>query len=77
MPLSLARLPLPLSRQVLAREYTPEFCPPAASSLTDVRNFDTEFTSEQAADSMVVSHMTATMQEKTRFDGFTYQDKRL
>jgi serum/glucocorticoid-regulated kinase 2 len=72
-----SRLPLLLSRQVLAREYTPEFCPPAASSLTDVRNFDTEFTSEQAADSMVVSHMTATMQEKTRFDGFTYQDKRL
>ena len=63
--------------KVVARAYEPEFKPPAASSLTDVRNFDTEFTSEQAADSMVVSHMTATMQEKTRFDGFTYEDNRM
>ena len=47
---------------VLNRGYTPEFKPPAANSLTDVRNFDTEFTSELAADSMVVTHMTDTMQ---------------
>ena len=47
---------------VLNRGYTPEFKPPAAQNLTDVRNFDTEFTSELAADSMVVTHMTDTMQ---------------
>ena len=29
---------------VLNRGYTPEFKPPSANSLTDVRNFDTEFT---------------------------------
>ena len=39
--------------KVLSLSYEPEFKPPAASSLTDVRNFDAEFTSEQAADSMV------------------------
>jgi serum/glucocorticoid-regulated kinase 2 len=63
--------------RVLALGYEPEFKPPAASSLTDVQNFDAEFTSEQAADSMVVSHMTGTMQEKTRFEGFTYNDSNL
>lgn len=59
--------------RVLAREYTPEFRPPAATSESDVRNFDTEFTSERATDSMVTSHMTGTMQEKSKFEGFTYQ----
>jgi serum/glucocorticoid-regulated kinase 2 len=59
--------------KVLAKEYTPEFRPPAASSDTDVRNFDAEFTSENAADSMVTTHMTETMEEKTKFEGFTFQ----
>ena len=59
--------------RVLTREYTPEFRPPASSSETDVRNFDAEFTSEQAADSMVTTHMTETMEEKTKFEGFTFQ----
>ena len=64
--------------RVLQRGYEPEFKPPAAASMTDVRNFDTEFTSEVAADSMVVSNMTQTMQEKTKFEGFTYvNDNRL
>lgn len=60
-------------KKVFEKEYPAEFIPPAASSATDVKNFDTEFTSEKAADSMVVSHMSETMQEKSNFEGFTYQ----
>ena len=41
--------------KVMAKGYDPEFLPPASTSQTDVRNFDTEFTNEQAADSLVVS----------------------
>mmetsp|Transcript_22847 Transcript_22847/g.45946 ORF Transcript_22847/g.45946 Transcript_22847/m.45946 type:complete len:401 (-) Transcript_22847:675-1877(-) len=59
--------------RVLAKEYEAEFKPPAATSATDVSNFDKEFTSETAADSMVVSHMSQTMQDKTKFEGFTYK----
>lgn len=59
--------------KVLSKSYEAEFRPPAATSQTDVRNFDKEFTSEPAADSMVVSHMTETMQEKSNFEGFTYK----
>lgn len=59
-------------RLVYQHHYTPEFRPPEARSETDVRNFDREFTSEAAMDSLVVSNMTGTMLEKTQFDGFTY-----
>lgn len=59
-------------RVVEAKGYTPEFRPPEARSETDVRNFDREFTSEAAQDSLVVSAMTSTMQEKSNFQGFTY-----
>jgi serum/glucocorticoid-regulated kinase 2 len=58
--------------KVIAKKIPAEFIPPFATSETDVRNFDKEFTSEPAADSMVVSHMSQTMQEKTTFEGFTY-----
>lgn len=58
--------------RVVEHGYTPEFRPPEARSETDVRNFDREFTSETAADSLVVSAMTSTMQEKSNFEGFTY-----
>ena len=64
--------------RVMARGYDPEFRPPASTSQSDVRNFDTEFTNEQAADSLVVSRMTETMQQKSNFEGFTYEnDNRL
>lgn len=59
--------------RILARAYEPEFKPPQATSETDVRNFDKEFTNETAVDSMVVSHMTETMVEKSNFEGFTYK----
>jgi hypothetical protein len=61
--------------RIVAKQYDPEFIPPAGSSKTGVENFDKEFTSEPAADSMVVSHMTETMQEKSNFAGFTYDNK--
>lgn len=60
-------------QRVYARGYEAEFRPPQMTSQTDVRNFDKEFTSEPAADSMVVSHMSETMIEKSNFEGFTYQ----
>ena len=58
--------------RVLAKQYKPEFKPPFSGKDTDVRNFDTEFTKEKAADSLVVSHMTGTMQEQSKFGGFTF-----
>ena len=61
--------------RVAAKAYRPEFIPPASRSETDVRNFDTEFTSEQAADSFVTSQMSGTMMEKTNFEGFTFAGK--
>lgn len=67
---------LELSR-ILNKSYEPEFKPPVSSNSVDVRNFDQEFTSEQAADSMVTTTMSETMQEKSAFQGFTYQDKGL
>ena len=69
--------PLDFAR-VLAKGYKPEFTPPASTSQTDVRNFDPEFTNELATDSLVVSRMTETMQQKSNFEGFTYEnDNRL
>ena len=59
--------------RVLARGYEPEFRPPSTTSQADVRNFDPEFTAEAAADSMVTTTMSETMQEKSAFQGFTYQ----
>jgi len=58
---------------VMKLEYEPEFKPPAQKSETDVSNFDEEFTKEVAKDSVVTTHMSETMQEKTNFEGFTFQ----
>ena len=38
--------------KILQKAYDAEFIPPAATSMTDVRNFDKEFTSEPAAGSL-------------------------
>jgi serum/glucocorticoid-regulated kinase 2 len=60
--------------KVVMKQYDPEFKPPLSSSPLDVRNFDKEFTSEQAADSVVErGHMSETMKEKTKFEAFTFQ----
>jgi hypothetical protein len=65
--------------KVYEKTYDPEFRPPQAANPTDVRNFDKEFTSEVAADSVVeTGHMSETMKEKTKFENFTFQgDKKL
>lgn len=60
--------------KLMTKSYKAEFIPPAATSQTDVSNFDRVFTEQNAADSMVVQHMTDSMQEKSKFDGFTYQN---
>ena len=39
---------------------------------TDVRNFDAEFTEEQAIDSVVTTHLTDTEARKSDFKNFTY-----
>lgn len=59
--------------KALARGYVPEFRPPAMRSETDVRNFDTEFTREIPADSLVSHAMSDTMQVRSNFEGFTFQ----
>mmetsp|Transcript_12300 Transcript_12300/g.18637 ORF Transcript_12300/g.18637 Transcript_12300/m.18637 type:complete len:391 (+) Transcript_12300:63-1235(+) len=59
--------------RVMDKGYEPEFRPPAQRDESDVRNFDKEFTEEHAVDSVVTSHMTGSMTEKTNFEGFTYQ----
>jgi serum/glucocorticoid-regulated kinase 2 len=56
--------------RLLARKITPPFKPSVASVL-DVANFDTEFTSEAAQDSVVEdSALSETVQDQ--FRGFTY-----
>lgn len=58
--------------KVYNKAYPCEFKPPPAISDIDVRNFDQEFTKEPPLDSMVENHMSDTMAEKTKFQGFTY-----
>jgi serum/glucocorticoid-regulated kinase 2 len=52
----------------------PEFKPPNKNGDLDTSNFDLEFTSERPEDSHVVSNMSADQIEKSKFDGFTYQE---
>jgi serum/glucocorticoid-regulated kinase 2 len=55
---------------LLSKKITPPF-KPSVESAQDVANFDPEFTSEEAKDSVVEdSHLSETMQEQ--FAGFTY-----
>lgn len=59
--------------RIMNRGYEAEFIPPIATSETDVRNFDAEFTRERAADSYInAGHISDTMKEKSKFEGFTY-----
>jgi serine/threonine protein kinase len=57
--------------RVYNREYTPEFIPPPMSSDTDVGNFDAEFTSERAMDSVVDTSMSVS--NAANFEGFTFR----
>lgn len=49
--------------------YTPPFKPPVTSAF-DTNNFDSEFTSEIPADSVVTDHLSRSMQKQ--FEGWTY-----
>jgi serum/glucocorticoid-regulated kinase 2 len=60
--------------KVLNKEYDPEFKPPNKNGDLDTSNFDLEFTSERPEDSHVVSNMSSDQIEKSKFDGFTYQE---
>mmetsp|Transcript_15975 Transcript_15975/g.31802 ORF Transcript_15975/g.31802 Transcript_15975/m.31802 type:complete len:387 (+) Transcript_15975:53-1213(+) len=61
--------------RVYRKEYTPEFKPPAGRSDTDATNFDAEFTTERAVDSVVTTHMSETAKAKSNFSNFTYQNE--
>ena len=63
--------------RIVQKGYEPEFKPPMSFSSTDVRNFDPEFTNEKAADSMVDTKMSETMQEKANFEGFTFRETKV
>jgi serum/glucocorticoid-regulated kinase 2 len=58
-------------RKLMNRQYAPPFKPNVASAM-DTSNFDTEFTSEAATDSLTDgSQLTEAMQQQ--FKGFTFQ----
>ena len=56
--------------QVMSKAYKPELVPPKSGAA----NFDEEFTSEAAIDSVVTGALSDAHKEKTAFKGFTYQD---
>lgn len=62
--------------KVFNKEYTPEFVPKANKGQqydgSDAKFFDEEFTAEKAIDSVVQTSLSSTMQEKSKFDGFTF-----
>ena len=58
---------------VLKKETKPEHVPPKAGA----GNFDVEFTSEKAIDSVVSGALSDAQQEKTKFQGFTYAEDTL
>jgi len=57
--------------KVLSMEYVPEFIPPRQRGSIDVTNFDSEFTRQEARDSLVPD-MSNTMKEKGAIEGFTF-----
>lgn len=59
-------------KKVYNKEYTPEFVPPSVGA-DSAAHFDKEFTSERAADSVVVSKLSDKDASKAHFEGFTYQ----
>lgn len=60
---------------VFHKRITPEFAPNAGKSAdydgSDATHFDEEFTNEKAIDSVVSGQLSATMQEQSKFEGFT------
>jgi len=61
--------------KLMAKKYVPPFKPEVASA-TDTSNFDQEFTSEPAMDSVIAdSHLSATVQQQ--FAGFSFQNNNM
>lgn len=60
--------------RVLAKEYSPEFKPPSSFNPMDVSNFESEFTNEKPADSIIenVFRPTDLIDAKPHFDGFSF-----
>jgi len=56
---------------VYAKDYVPELIPDTKGVAT---NFDEEFTSERAVDSVVTGALSDAQKEKAQFQGFTFQD---
>ena len=59
---------------VYNHEIVPEFSPPTSEDITDVSNFDEEFTKEVPLDSLVTNKLTRSAEERSAFHGFTYTD---
>lgn len=57
---------------ILRKEVEPEFIPPNKGE-ADTSSFDAEFTSERPVDSVVVTNMSETQVEKSKFQGFTFE----
>jgi len=62
--------------KVMRKEYTPEFSPGTGKGAdydgSGAEHFDEEFTNEKAIDSVVNTQLSATMVEKSKFEGFTF-----
>mmetsp|Transcript_1258 Transcript_1258/g.3937 ORF Transcript_1258/g.3937 Transcript_1258/m.3937 type:complete len:390 (-) Transcript_1258:150-1319(-) len=62
--------------KVFRKEYIPEFVPSASKGGgydgSDATFFDEEFTNEKPIDSVVNGELSATQQEKSKFEGFTF-----
>lgn len=63
--------------QLYKKEIIPEFKPPNRLGSIDTSNFDLEFTSERAIDSVVTTSLSETQREKAQFPGFTYEEDAL
>eukprot|EP00622_Pseudochattonella_farcimen_P007711 FR743763.1.p2 GENE.FR743763.1~~FR743763.1.p2 ORF type:complete len:107 (+),score=17.97 FR743763.1:253-573(+) len=64
--------------KVYNKEYEPELQPKklsgAKNAAADASNFDKEFTNEAAIDSVVTSTLSKMAQEKSKFEGFTFNE---
>lgn len=60
--------------KVYAKKIVPEFKPPNRMGSIDTGNFDLEFTTEFAVDSVVTTSLSETQRDKAQFPGFTYDE---
>uniref|UniRef100_A0A7S2B168 Protein kinase domain-containing protein n=1 Tax=Florenciella parvula TaxID=236787 RepID=A0A7S2B168_9STRA len=64
--------------RVMAKDYEPELQPKNLSggknAAANAEHFDKEFTNEPALDSVVTSTLSSTQQDKSKFEGFTFNE---